>query len=115
MPYLSIQTNVSVDDATSAQLLEEASREVSRALNKPEEFFMGAVQANLHMIFGGSREPVAFFELKALGLPGQKTKDLSRILCQMAEHHLKVPKARTYVKFIDVQRGMWGWNGETFD
>ena len=113
MPHLTIQTNTSPSEDTCQALLFEASKEVSRELGKKEEFFMGVVQKDQQMIFGGNDDPIAVFELKALGLPGQKTKDLSRILCNLAESYLKVSKQRTYVKFHDVAHGMWGWNGDT--
>jgi phenylpyruvate tautomerase PptA (4-oxalocrotonate tautomerase family) len=66
------------------------------------------------MIFGGTDDPVAFLELKAVGLPVRRTKELSAVLCTMIHEHLAIPKERIYVKFIDVKHGMWGWKGDTF-
>jgi phenylpyruvate tautomerase PptA (4-oxalocrotonate tautomerase family) len=66
------------------------------------------------MLFGGSDDPVAFLELKAIGLPARKTRRLSEALCKLVEDHLGIPASRVYVKFITVPRGMWGWKGDTF-
>ncbi len=114
MPYLKIQTNLPLSKKAERAVLRNASQLVSELLEKPESFVMIAVEANTPMLFGGSDEPVAFLELKSIGLPAKRTKDLSEALCQMIEGHLGVPCDRVYVKFIDVKRGMWGWKGDTF-
>jgi phenylpyruvate tautomerase PptA (4-oxalocrotonate tautomerase family) len=75
---------------------------------------MVALQPDTAMVFSGSDEPVAFLELKSVGLPARKTKDLSEALCQLIEGHLGIPRDRVYVKFIDVKGHMWGWKGDTF-
>ncbi len=114
MPYLKIQTNALLDDGVGKEILHEASGLVSQELGKPEKFFMGAVEPGVEMVFDGSDAPLAFLELRALGLPGQKTKDLCKLLCELVEDKAGIPKERVYVKFLDVNRGMWGWNGDMF-
>jgi phenylpyruvate tautomerase PptA (4-oxalocrotonate tautomerase family) len=66
------------------------------------------------MMFAGTDDPVAFLELKSIGLPAQETKRLSQALCGLIHEHLGIRPERVYVKFIDVRRGMWGWKGDTF-
>lgn len=112
MPYLRIETNTHPAGGVGSSILNEASRMISEELGKPEEFFMGAFAPGVEMIFAGSSAPMACVELKALGLPGQKTRALSRLLCDLVESKLGVPKSRIYIKFHDVSRGMWGWNGD---
>jgi phenylpyruvate tautomerase PptA (4-oxalocrotonate tautomerase family) len=114
MPYLKIQTNLPLSKKAERTILKTASTLVAEELDKPEAFVMLALQANTPMLFAGSDEPVAFLELKAIGLPGRKTKRLSEALCKLVEDHLGIPPRRVYVKFIDVRRGMWGWQGDTF-
>lgn len=114
MPYLKIQTNLPLSKKAERAVLKNASQLVSELLEKPESFVMVALQPNTPMLFSGSDEPVAFLELKSIGLPARRTKDLCESLCQMIEGHLGVPRDRVYVKFIDVKRGMWGWKGDTF-
>jgi phenylpyruvate tautomerase len=114
MPYLKIQTNLPLSRKAERAILRTASTLVAEELDKPEDFVMIAVQANTPMLFAGTDDPVAFLELKAIGLPARKTKRLSEALCNLVQAHLGIPSSRVYVKFIDVRRGMWGWQGDTF-
>lgn len=114
MPYLKIQTNLPLTKKAERSILKEASRMVSEELKKPEDYVMVALQPDTPMLFSGTDDPVAFLELKSIGLPAKKTKILSAALCALIHKHLGVPGERVYVKFIDVARGMWGWKGDTF-
>ncbi|MES2691935.1 MAG: phenylpyruvate tautomerase MIF-related protein [Verrucomicrobiota bacterium] len=114
MPYLMIQTNLPLGKKAERAILRNASTLVSEQLAKPESFVMVALQKDISMLFAGSDDPVAFLELKSVGLPARKTKDLSEALCQLIEGHLGIPRDRVYVKFIDVKGAMWGWKGDTF-
>ncbi|MDO8543434.1 MAG: phenylpyruvate tautomerase MIF-related protein [Opitutaceae bacterium] len=114
MPYLKIQTNLPLGKKAERTILKHASILVAEQLEKPESFVMVAVQPDTPMLFAGSDDPVAFLELKAVGLPARRTKDLSEALCQLIEGHLGIPRDRVYVKFIDVKGSMWGWKGDTF-
>lgn len=114
MPYLKIQTNLPLTRRARKTVMREASAVVSQELEKPEDFVMIALEPDVPMLFAGSDEPVAFLELKAVGLPAKKTRALSGILCDLVSGHLGIPPERIYVKFIDVRRGMWGWRGDTF-
>jgi phenylpyruvate tautomerase PptA (4-oxalocrotonate tautomerase family) len=114
MPYLKIQTNLPLTKKAERTIMKSASSLVARELEKPESFVMIAVQPDTSMLFAGSDDPVAFLELKSVGLPGIKTKKLSQVLCALIEEHLGIAKDRVYVKFIDVQHSMWGWKGDVF-
>lgn len=114
MPYLKIQTNLPLTKKAERTILKEASDLIASELEKPEEYVMIALQKDTPMIFAGTDDPVAFLELKAIGLPAKKTKELCLSLCILVENHLGVPKDRVYVKFHDVARSMWGWKGDTF-
>ena len=114
MPYLMIQTNLPLGKKAERAILKNASTLVAEQLEKPESFVMIALQPDTTMLFAGSDDPVAFLELKSVGLPARKTKDLSESLCQLIEGHLGIPRDRVYVKFIDVKGAMWGWKGDTF-
>jgi phenylpyruvate tautomerase PptA (4-oxalocrotonate tautomerase family) len=114
MPYLKIQTNLPLSEKTEQTIMKSASGLVARELEKPESFVMIALQANTPMLFSGTDDPVAFLELKSVGLPARKTKTLCQSLCELVEQHLGVSKERVYVKFIDVNHGMWGWKGDVF-
>lgn len=114
MPYLKIQTNLPVTPAAQKTVALAASSLISEELGKPQEYVMIAVQPSTVMLFAGTDDPVAFLELKAIGIPGRQTKRLSSELCRLINDHLGVSPDRIYVKFIDVQRGMWGWKGDVF-
>jgi phenylpyruvate tautomerase PptA (4-oxalocrotonate tautomerase family) len=112
MSYLKIQTNLPLTKKAERTILKSASTLVAVQLGKPEDFVMVAVQPDTPMMFAGSDEPVAFLELKSVGLPGKATKQLSAALCGLIKEHLGIPSDRVYVKFIDVRHGMWGWKGD---
>lgn len=112
MPYLKIQTNLPLGKKAERTVMRSASTLLAEQLGKPESFVMIALQPDTPMLFAGSDEPVAFLELKSIGLPARTTKDLSVSLCKMIEGHLGIPPDRVYIKFIDVRHGMWGWKGD---
>jgi phenylpyruvate tautomerase PptA (4-oxalocrotonate tautomerase family) len=114
MPYLKIQTNLLLSRKAERTVLKQASTLVARELDKPEGFVMVALQPDTPMLFAGDDDPVAFLELKSIGLPVRKTKHLCQVLCELIHDHLGIAKDRVYVKFIAVRRGMWGWKGDTF-
>jgi len=114
MPYLKIQTNLPLSKKAERNVLKVDSELVASELGKPEEFVMIALQPDTPMVFAGTDDPVAFLELKSIGLPADKTKRLSQTLCGLINEHLGIRPERVYVKFIDVRHGMWGWKGDTF-
>ena len=114
MPFLKIQTNQAIDEQRSAELLSRASQLVSQQLGKPENYVMVAIEPPQPMLFAGSAEPLAYLELKSIGLPESKTRDLSQALCKLMEEKLAINPARVYIEFADAPRAMWGWNSATF-
>ena len=109
MPYLKVETNAAVEETRRAAFLEEASRQVSGLLGKDEQYFMGAVTTVPDMTFGGSSTPLAYVELKALGLPDEKAGDLCTMLSALVKEQLAVPEDRIYITFQNIDRGRWGW------
>ncbi len=114
MPYLRIQSNISVDSADKKSLLTKASASVASQLGKPERYMMTYLDTDCAMTFGGSDEPLAFVELKGLNLSESQTTELSGVLCELLFAELGIPQDRTYIVFSDVSPSMWGWNGRTF-
>ncbi|MDH5180309.1 MAG: phenylpyruvate tautomerase MIF-related protein [Gammaproteobacteria bacterium] len=113
MPYLKIQTNQTIDADRANTLLAEASRLVAAELGKPESYVMVAIEPPLPMLFAGKADPLAYLELKSIGLPEAKTTALSQALCNLMET-VGISKQRVYIEFADAERAMWGWNGATF-
>lgn len=114
MPLLQILTNQKLDSAEQASLLSAASQQVANLLGKPERYVMVAYEHNPGMLFGGSAAPLAYLELKSIGLPGNKTGELSKGLCELMQQQLGIAADRVYIEFADAARTMWGWDGGTF-
>ena len=114
MPLLKIQSNQAISEDQSSELLKIASNLVATELGKPESYVMVSIEPPRLMLFAGTDEPVAFLELKSIGLQESQTKQLSGALCQLMNDKLGVASDRVYIEFADAPRKMWGWNGGTF-
>lgn len=114
MPYLKIQTNQPLDEITQQTVLKKASATVAELLGKPENYVMVTLQPAQAMLFAGTDGPLAYLELKSIGLPEAATKDLSDSLCTLMAQELNIEKNRIYIEFADAPRHMWGWDGGTF-
>ncbi len=114
MPTLKIQTNVELALGARAELLRAASQEVAEMLGKPERYVMLILELTPAMSFGGDTSPLAYLELKSLGLPEQRTAELSAGLCALVQAHLGVPADRVYIEFASPPRHMFGFDGGTF-
>lgn len=114
MPMLKIQTNAAVDPGAAGAVIAEASRTLAAQLGKPERYVMVSLEAEARMIFSGDPSPLAYLELKSIGLPQARTGALSQALCDLLEKGLGIPADRIYIEFADAQGKMWGWNGSTF-
>lgn len=114
MPCLKIQTNVEREPGDSQPVLLRASKLVSELLGKPEQYVMIALEAGVPMAFAGSEAPVAYLELKSIGLPPARTEEISCALCAFVSDEFGIRQERIYIEFANAQPAMWGWNGGTF-
>jgi hypothetical protein len=112
MPYLHVRTNTVVND--HMHFLSVCSSTVAKALAKPESYVMVEVSDNRAMIFAGSKTPLAFLELKSLGLTTGQTAELSATLCALMQQELAISEDRIYIEFASPERAMFGWNKGTF-
>ena len=78
MPLLKIQTNINVPEGKRDALLKKASCTVAQQLGKPEQYMMVSLETERPMVFAGTSEPAAFMDLRAIGLPAEKTGQLDR-------------------------------------
>jgi phenylpyruvate tautomerase PptA (4-oxalocrotonate tautomerase family) len=113
MPFLKIQSNSEIPKPQ--ELISKASALISQILGKPEKFIMVSVELNPDMIFGGINDPLLYIELKSIGLPRDRTKEISSKLCSFFNQETEVAIERMYIEFSDAERSMWGWNGTTFE
>ncbi len=112
MPVLNIQTNVIMDE--KQHFLKAASVRIATALGKPESYVMVIISDNREMFFAGNHEPLAYLELKSLGLTTAQTASLSENLCEFISTALEINPSRIYIEFAAPEREMFGWNGGTF-
>ena len=83
MPLLKIQTNVAVDADAGKALVADASRAVAGLLGKPERYVMVSLETAAMKAFGGDSSPLAYLEMKSIGLPQGRTSALSKALCEL--------------------------------
>ncbi|MEN8166099.1 MAG: phenylpyruvate tautomerase MIF-related protein [Pseudomonadota bacterium] len=114
MPVLKIQTNVEISSGARTDLLKKASTRVAQILGKPERYVMVMIEPNPHMLFAGEGSSLAYLELKSIGLPGDRTSELSDALSSLINDQLAIPQDRIYIEFANAERHMWGWSGSTF-
>lgn len=114
MPLLSLTTNVPLPTAQQDSLLAQLSQSTARMLGKPESYVMVKVEFASTMLFAGTSEPLAYLELKSIGLPEEMTADFSQALCKSVTDVLNIPPQRIYIEFANASRHMWGWDARTF-
>ena len=114
MPYISIETNQTVDQAANLDLMKKLSAFIAELLGKPESYVMVAIKPGTPLIFAGSDEPAAFVRLKSIGLPKEHCTGLSEKICGFVEQKLEVPPNRVFIDFKDLERELFGWNSKTF-
>ncbi len=112
MPVFQVNTNVSIADKDG--FLADVSSFVASRLGKPESYVMIQVSDNQTMSFAGTSAPLAFCELKSLGLNSSQTKELSQQLCDFFSTKLGIEPSRIYIEFSSPERSMFGWNGGVF-
>jgi len=114
MPFLKIQTNQDLAENDAKSLAAKAAALVAGQLGKPESYVMTSVEHNNAMQFAGSDAPLAYLELKSIGLPETATAAASRALCDLVSSETGISPERIYIEFADAPRKMWGWNSGTF-
>lgn len=112
MPYFKVTTNVAIQEPRMSKFLEEMQKFIVEVLDKPEKYIMVAVDDQVAMQFGGSDAPLAFVELKSIGLTD--TKKLSTAICDLLRLKLNIPVDRIFIEFVDEPRDMFGYNRTTF-
>lgn len=114
MPLLKIQTNVNLDGTEKHRVISSLSAVTAEALGKPERYVMVILETDMPMQFAADRSGTIYAELKSIGLPENRTKELSATLCASLAEAMTVPAERIYIEFSNAERHMWGWNGTTF-
>lgn len=113
MPLLSIRTNQPAPADTDG-VLRQISAALAHMLGKPEAYVMIALDPDRPMLFAGNNQPLAYLELKSIGLPEDRTSAFSETLCGLMQKHFGIAPERVYIEFTGAARHLWGWNQGTF-
>ncbi|WP_446808807.1 phenylpyruvate tautomerase MIF-related protein [Methylomonas sp. 2BW1-5-20] len=114
MPFLKLDTNVTIDTEQRPQLLKELSQLLAKETGKPERYVMVKLSGDNDMAFAGTSTPLAYLECKSIGLSITQAKNLSASICQLLNNRLSLPKDRIYIEFSNCPAEFWGWDGSTF-
>jgi phenylpyruvate tautomerase len=114
MPYLSIQTNVGLEEEAQKRLLTEASKIVATTLNKPEKYVMVAWTPAPKMTFDSDPNGAAFLELRSIGIPEASRQKLPGALAKCISDNLGIDADRVYLVMMDVPGKYWAEGEQTF-
>ncbi len=114
MPYFKIETNQKLDDAGAEKLSKDMSSFLSGLLGKPERVIMVSVYHSVAMMFNENTSPVAYVEIKSIGLAPEKCPEYAKAVCEFIETVLTVSADRVYIDFANINAKMFGWNKQTF-
>ena len=114
MPLLTVTTNRPRSPDERREAVRHLSRVVAEVLGKSERYVMVSLQCNPDMLFAGNDAPLALLRLNSIGLPHERTTELSATLTDAVTGLLGVAADRVYIEFCDAERHLWGWNGGTF-
>ncbi|GAB4838286.1 hypothetical protein Ancab_027814 [Ancistrocladus abbreviatus] len=115
MPTLNLFTNIPVDGVVASDILKDATKAVAKIIGKPERYVMVLINGAVPMAFGGTEEAAAYGELISIGGLGPSVNGkLSAVIAEILQTKLSIDSARFYIKFYDVERSYFGFNGSTF-
>ena len=113
MPYFSIETNKQIDDTLTSNLMKKATSFLAEMMGKPEGVIMVTIKPGMPYVFGGTDDPAAFVQIKAVGLERGKCPEFSKQVCDFLETEIDVSKDRVFIEFIDIDPTIFGFNGNT--
>ncbi len=114
MPFIKVETNVAMSASKAADTGKALSALAADMLGKPETSVLTILEEGKTLIFGGEDGPAAYVTLDSIGMPEDRTPELSASICSFLESALGIPGNRVYIAFGDIKRSMFGWDGKTF-
>lgn len=112
MPLIKVETNVKAVRAD--ETAKGISALAAEILGKPEQYVLAILEDDKTLLHGGTDDPAAYVTLDSIGLPEDRTPELSATICSFLETALGIPGDRVYIAFGNIQRHLFGWNGKTF-
>jgi phenylpyruvate tautomerase len=113
MPYFNIETNQPIDATSSSDLMKKATGFLAGMMGKPEHVIMVTIKTGMPYLFGGTDEPTAYVQIKAVALVKDKCPEYSKQVCDFLEDEIGVPADRVFIEFIDIDPKIFGFNGST--
>ena len=116
MPFLNLQSNLTISSAQKQSILPRARSLLAQQLEKSEAFCMVSFAPPSEILFGEneSQEAALFANLKSLGITTEQTAALTKSLGALIQEELSIPTDRFYLCCEDIPRGLWGWNDKVF-
>ena len=111
MPYFKIETNKKLDVTTD--FLNKISEFTSTLLGKPEKKIMISICSEAKMMLDKSTEPLAYIQLKSIGLPPEKCGQYSKSICEFIESEIGIRPDRLYIDFSNIEGSMFGFDKKT--
>ena len=108
MPYVSVVTNVPMDAAKTATVLEALTEAVARGTEKEAKYMMASVLPGTPMRFAGTDGPCAYVEVKSLGMPASQAPKLTSLLMEALSATAGIENGRIYIEYTSGARDMWG-------
>jgi len=113
MPYFKIETNHQINATANSELMKKATRFLAEMMGKPEHVIMVTIKPGRPYVFGGTDDPAAFVQIKAVGLEKDRCPEFSKLICNFLEAEISVQKDRVFIEYIDIDPKIFGWNGDT--
>ena len=111
MPLINVRLSSS-QVANAEELLKELSSALANLTGKPESYVMSLLQPGIPMIFGSSKDPCCYVEVKSIG--GLHPHKMTESFCNIINIRTGIPTNRIYIGFEDIPPSLWGFDKKTF-
>ena len=112
MPFININTNVSVSKAQETAVKTRLGKAIELIPGKSESWLMVGFEPERPMYFRGiDSGRIAFVEVSVYGSVSRPAADkLTAAITEILEQELSVEQS--YIKYEEAE--IWGWNGSNF-
>jgi Macrophage migration inhibitory factor (MIF). len=115
MPFIRLETSMSLSGDVKTRLCAELSRACAEVIGKPETYVQAIISDGATMLHAGKPGSAAFVDVRSIGGLSSKTnKALAKRLCDLIHTATQISGERIYLNFTDVAATHWGHDGGTF-
>ncbi len=113
MPFIDVKTSAKISEEIKLEIENRLTDSISILPGKTSNYFMCAVEDNVSMMFHGSKQPIAFVEVKIFGKSTREAyTNLTSEICDILKDCADISPDFCYVKFEEVEN--WGFNKRMF-